>query len=256
MKKYLYITLILVVTIPIKTQKTEYHKLRKYVTASKLFVREKPSRDSKILGNLYKGDFPEIISASGIKEKINGVEAEWIFINYNIKGYVFSNYLSDDPPFLLDDDELDQLGKENFKKFASLFYRNINREPTDGLDSYEHAEYMHMFSEIETLSNINFIKSKKISYELENWIIKNNKEIELLLDRGNCTFQFEAVLNADKGCTFYKIELIKEIQNSGSLDRRDAINYLNDDYCITAFENGVDTCGRSSVGNSLYESLK
>ncbi|TGL48742.1 hypothetical protein EHQ59_14790 [Leptospira kemamanensis] len=177
-------------------------------------------------------------------------------IEYETTGYILLSQLSEEPPFLLDQTELNEVAEYNFKRFTSLFEHYSTRVPSEGLDAFETETYQKLIKDLQKFSKLPILKTKNLEGAFKTWFLQNNKQIESRLDRGDCTFQYEEVANADKGCTDYKISLIVALKSKTNGSERALVESFGDQYCITAYQNGNDTCGRSKVGYSIYQSLR
>ncbi|TGM34224.1 SH3 domain-containing protein [Leptospira biflexa] len=254
MKYFLAIVILLFLIFPLVTK--EKLQQRMYVSKRGVVIKEKPNSNSEDVGTLALGDFPLIVSYTGKKDKGNSSEGEWLQIEYETSGYILSSQLSDEPPLLLGTEELLDVAESNFKRFESLFTNYSTRIPRDGLDAYETETYQNLIKELEQLSQIPILRTKELNGSFRTWFLKNNKQIEKKLGLGDCTFQFEEVINANQGCTDYKISLLRGLQEKTSLSQREVVERFGDAYCITAYTHSNDTCGRSKVGYQIYKTLR
>lgn len=253
--RYFQIMLLFVFLIfPLATKEKFYKRM--YVSKRDVVVKEKPDINSDDVGTLELGDFPLVLSFTGIKQKQTSGKGEWVKIEYELSGYILSSELSEEPPFLLSQEEVLEVAESNFKKFVKLFESYSTRIPSDGLDQYEAETYMNLIKDLERSSQVPILRSRELNGAFRTWFLKNNKQIEKKLDLGDCTFQFEEVINANKGCTDYKISLIRELQEKTRFRKNEVVERFGDAYCITANQHGNDTCGRSKVGYAIYQALQ
>lgn len=254
MKILATIALFVLLILPLTTKEKSLKRM--YVSAKDVVIKETPDLEAEEVGSLELGDYPLVVSYVSQKGKTKTKQQEWVKIEYETTGYILLSQLSEEPPFLLDQSELNEVAKYNFKRFTSLFEHYSTRVPSEGLDAFETETYQKLIKDLQKLSKLPILKNKNLEGAFKTWFLQNNKQIESRLDRGDCTFQYEEVANADKGCTDYKISLIVALKSKTNGSERALVESFGDQYCITAYQNGNDTCGRSKVGYSIYQSLR
>lgn len=138
-----------------------------YVTATQLNIRHDPSLDSQVIGKLKLGDLVTIVSETNEHVTIDGIQGTWKEIEFNnVKGYVFSGYLSGSAVSFNDIDTFDIV-------FDMLYELNYN--PTlnwYGIYSTPKGDKIEMVAP-KPYINDKFIDLKAISFLQDT--IKNYK---------------------------------------------------------------------------------
>ena len=244
MKIYLSI-IILIFNIPSSIiSQSLIDSTKKYVSVENLKVHETPNSDSKIVGELIKGDFVILI------ETIKNNQEEWSKIKYDIVGFIKTSSLTNKPPYLLTENEEKEIIDKNIQSIIKFQeeLKNIDKEK----NSLDYSRLTSSFKSISKLVNIDDLDSDTFRLQLH----KNNDQIMEKFGFDYCNLQYIYIKNADKGCTITKQNILIKAFKKYKFDIRELINLYGDSYCKIAYENTHDTCGRSRTGYKIYKGIK
>lgn len=76
--KFKMIFLLLTLNLSLCVNASNYSDI--FIVGDNLILREQPSKESKSIGKLLKGNIVRLIKKSGKKEVINGCSGEWVYV--------------------------------------------------------------------------------------------------------------------------------------------------------------------------------
>ena len=224
-----FVILILVTTKVLATKAT--------VSSTALRVREKPSTDSEIITNVYKGDIIEIVEDSG----------EWVKIKYNKdEGYVKKEFLNIDEKEKQSEETDDSKNKETDNKLDNndkvSVYNNENTDNTEViLNENTYLKLLPNFMS-KNIEMLNVGAKLKIVSELNNWIQVTDGTV----------YGWILKSKTNKQVASTKIET-SDIENSKETNK-ESNNIVNENIVVNNIvANNTVTNNENKIENSIVE---